>query len=61
VVSFTPRPVNPWERAPVPIGTDAGWASAGLDAVEKRKILPLPGIEPGPSRLQLVSIPTELP
>jgi hypothetical protein len=28
--------------------------------MEKRKILPLPGIEPRPPNLKLVAIPTEL-
>jgi hypothetical protein len=46
VVSFTPRPLYPRERA---LGTHliGGWAAsrAGLDDVEKRKFLTLPGLE----------------
>jgi hypothetical protein len=46
VVSFTPRPLYPWERAP---GTHwiGGWVDprAGLDDVEKRKFFTLPGLE----------------
>jgi hypothetical protein len=34
--------------------------SAGLDAMEKRKILHLPGIEPRPCSPWSVAIPTEL-
>jgi hypothetical protein len=39
-----------------------GWVGtrAGLNAVEKRKIFPLPGLEPQPSSPQSVDIPTEL-
>jgi hypothetical protein len=32
----------------------------GLDAVEKRKILPVPGIETGPSSPEPVAAPSEL-
>jgi hypothetical protein len=46
VVSFTPRPLYPRERAP---GTHwiGGWVGprAGLDDMEKRKFLTLPGLE----------------
>jgi hypothetical protein len=45
VVSFTPRPLYPGQRAP---GTHwIGWVGprAGLDDVEKRKFLTLPGLE----------------
>jgi hypothetical protein len=40
----------------------AGWVGprADLDVVEKRKILPLVGIEPGPFSPLPVAIPTEL-
>jgi hypothetical protein len=34
---------------------------AGLDTVEERIIMPLPGIEPQPSSPHPVTIPTELP
>jgi hypothetical protein len=37
MVSFTPRPLYPWEKPPVP--------RVGLDDVEKRKFLTLPGLE----------------
>jgi hypothetical protein len=39
-----------------------GWVGprAGLDAVEKRRILPLPGTEPQPSCPYPVAVPTEL-
>jgi hypothetical protein len=51
VVSFTPRPIYFGERAP---GTHwiGGWVDtrAGLDGVEKRKFLPLPGLELLPLR-----------
>jgi hypothetical protein len=46
VVSFTPWPLYPRERAP-----DAHWIGGwlgprtGLDDVESRKVLPLPGLE----------------
>jgi hypothetical protein len=46
MVSFTPRPLYPWERPPSThlIG---GWVDlrAGLDDVEKRKFLTLLGLE----------------
>jgi hypothetical protein len=46
VVSFTLRPLYPWELAP---GTHwiGRWVGprAGLDEVEKRKFLTLPGLE----------------
>jgi hypothetical protein len=46
VVSFTPQPLYPRERAPVThwIG---GWVDprAGVDGFEKRKLLPPPGLE----------------
>jgi hypothetical protein len=49
VVSFTPRPLHPRERAP---GTHCigGWVDprAGLDDMENRKFLTLPGLEPQP-------------
>jgi hypothetical protein len=32
----------------------------GLDVVEKRNIMPVPGIEPRPSSPQPISVPTEL-
>jgi hypothetical protein len=34
--------------------------TAGLHAIDQTKILPLMGIEPWPSRLQSVAIPTQL-
>jgi hypothetical protein len=39
-----------------------GWVGprAGLDVVEKRKIMPLPGIEPRQSSPYPVAMPTEL-
>jgi hypothetical protein len=52
IVRFTPRPLYPGEIPPSSqwIG---GWVGprAGLNAVEKRKILPLPEIETQPSSL----------
>jgi hypothetical protein len=46
VVSFAPRPLYPGERA---LGTHwiGGWMGpgSGLDDVERRKILPPPGLE----------------
>jgi hypothetical protein len=50
VVSFTPRPLYPRERAP---GTHCigGWVEdprAGLDNMEKWKFLTKPGLEPRP-------------
>jgi hypothetical protein len=49
VVSFTPRPFYPRERA---LGTHCigGWVDprAGLDNMEKKKFLTLPGLEPRP-------------
>jgi hypothetical protein len=60
-VQFQARQLYPREIAR---GTHwiGGWVDprAGLDAMEKRKILPLPGIEPRPSRPYHVAIPTEL-
>jgi hypothetical protein len=51
MVSFTPRPLYPPHRAP---GTNwiEGWVGprAGLDDVEKRKFLTLPGLELRPFR-----------
>jgi hypothetical protein len=52
---------TPWERAP---GTHfkGGWMGArdGLDAMEKIKILTLPGMKPRPSSPKPISIPTEI-
>jgi hypothetical protein len=47
VVSFMPHPFYPLERARGTHCTGV-WVSpkAGVDAVKKRKIIPLPGIEP---------------
>jgi hypothetical protein len=47
-----PAPLNPGEVA-TSTHWIGGWVflGAGLEAVEKRKIFPLPGIEPGPSSL----------
>jgi hypothetical protein len=46
VVSLTPRPLYPGEEAP---GTNwiGGWVDprAGVDDMEKRKLLTLPGLE----------------
>jgi hypothetical protein len=51
VVSFTPRPLYPGERAS---GTHwiGGWVDrkAGLDDTEKGKFLTLPGLELRPAR-----------
>jgi hypothetical protein len=53
VVSFTPRPLYPRERAP---GTHCMGGCvdprAGLDEMEKWKFLTLPGLEPRPLSLQ---------
>jgi hypothetical protein len=41
-----PAALPPEEESSVPIGYEAGWApGAGLDDVNRRKILPLPGLE----------------
>jgi hypothetical protein len=41
-----PAALSPGKEPPVPIGQEAGWAPrAGLDDVEKRKFLTLPGLE----------------
>jgi hypothetical protein len=56
VVSFTPRPLYPRERAP---GTNCigGWVDprAGLDNMEKWKFLTLPGLNPDLSVVQPVA------
>jgi hypothetical protein len=56
-----PSRFTPGQRAP---GTHwmGGWVGhrTDLESVEKRKVMPLPGIEPQPPRLQPVAIPTEL-
>jgi hypothetical protein len=46
VVSFTPQPLYPGETAPGTLWI-GGWVGprTGLDDVERRKILPLPGLE----------------
>jgi hypothetical protein len=48
----------------IALGTDwiGGWVGtkAGLDAMEKMKVLSLPGIEPRPPSRQPVAMPTEL-
>jgi hypothetical protein len=46
VLSFTPRPLNPWERAPATqlMGGFVG-LTVCLDAVENRIVMPLPGIK----------------
>jgi hypothetical protein len=55
----------PWLLYPLgnssqyPTGRMGGWAPE-LDAMEKRKIFPLPGIKPWPSRPQPLAIPNEL-
>jgi hypothetical protein len=50
VISFKPRPLYPGERAHG-IQLIEGWVDCriNLDAMEKRKFLPLPGIAPEPS------------
>jgi hypothetical protein len=60
VVSFTSRSFIPIETHG--ISWIGGWVGpkAGLDDVEKKKISPLPEIEPLPSSLYLAAIPTEL-
>jgi hypothetical protein len=47
VVSFTPQPLYPWEIV-ASTHCIGGWVGprTGLDVVEKRNILPLPGIQP---------------
>jgi hypothetical protein len=54
--NFMPRPLTPGERAP---GTQwtGGWVDlkAGLDDLEKRKFLTLPGLELRPSVVQPVA------
>jgi hypothetical protein len=54
-----PCRLTPEERGPHWIG---GWVRfrVGPDAMEKRKILPLLGIEPQPPNPYRVAIPTEL-
>jgi hypothetical protein len=61
VVSFTLQPIFPGEIVPCThrIGGLVGFRD-GLDAVEARKILPLPEIELRPSSSYPVTIPTEL-
>jgi hypothetical protein len=62
MVSFTPWPLNPWERTPAPHWIE-GWVGprAGLDAVVKRKILiPYRESNLGRPARNLVAIPTEL-
>jgi hypothetical protein len=58
---FQVRPLHPRETAPG-IHWIGGWMGprARLDAMEKRKIVPLPGIQPRPSSLYHVAISTEL-
>ena len=46
-------------KDPVPIVQEAGWASGPVWAGGKSR--PPPGFDPGPSNLQSVAIPTELP
>jgi hypothetical protein len=61
MVSFTSWPFYPWRFRP---GTQWiwGWVSpgAGLESMEKTKILPLAGIETGQFNLQPAAVPTEL-
>jgi hypothetical protein len=47
VVRFTPRPLYPWGKSPWYPHWIGGWADprAGLDDVEKRKLLTLSGLE----------------
>jgi len=59
VVSSTPRPLfTPWKRH----GTlfTGGWPDPRAD-LDGRKNSSPPGYDPGPSRLQSVAMPTELP
>jgi hypothetical protein len=53
VVSFTPRQLYPRGKSPppVPIGDWVG-STAGLDTVEYRNLLPLPGIEALPTQAE---------
>jgi hypothetical protein len=45
VVNATPRPLYPWERAPVPIVEEAGWETASFwTGVERRKSLAPTGV-----------------
>jgi hypothetical protein len=46
VVSFTPRPLYPWGKSPG-VHWRGGWVDTqvGLDDLEKRKLLTLPGFE----------------
>ena len=44
VVSATPRPLYPRERAPVPIAQEAGWPPGSVwTGVEERNLFPLQG------------------
>jgi hypothetical protein len=56
-----PQLLYPQERAPIPhwIG---GWleSRAGLNIMEKKKILALPEIQPWPSSPYPIAVPTEL-
>jgi hypothetical protein len=52
----THQPLYPWERDPVPILQDAGWA--GLNG--SRKSCPHRGLNPGSSSLQQVNVLNEL-
>jgi hypothetical protein len=56
-----PPALPPKKEPPEPIVQVAAWGpDSGLDAVEKRKNLSLPEIEPRPSSPLLVAIPTGL-
>jgi len=37
-VNATPKPLYPWEKAPVPIAEEAGWAPGPLNWYRNEKI-----------------------
>jgi hypothetical protein len=64
IVSFTPQPLYPQGNSPIRIRwEDEGGPIAGLDPVEWKNLLFLPGLElaiPRPSSPYPIAVPTEL-